>query len=200
MKVLSLVKNILLALGSLFLPFACNSDDEVSTPKPKGYFRIALPEKTYVKYDSICPFTFYYPSYARIVPDELKNAERCWINIDFPWFKGKIHLSYKQINNNLRNYLEDSRDFVIKHQIKASAIDEQVIRRDSSKVYGLIYFIRGNTASSIQFYVTDSTQHFLRGALYFNTKPNADSLAPIIDFIGRDIYKMTETFEWKNSK
>jgi gliding motility-associated lipoprotein GldD len=191
-------KNWILVVGCWMLAAGCNNEDTV-IPKPKGYLRVTFPEKTYLKYnDESCPFTFSYPDYAHILRDEFKNAEPCWFNIDFPSFKGKIHLSYKEVNNNLRQYSEDSRTFVIKHQMKASGIDEQLIQRDSSKVYGLLYDIQGNTASAIQFYLTDSVKHFVRGALYFNARPNEDSLAPVIDFIRKDIYKMVNTFEWKD--
>lgn len=202
LKVTSLkfkVANSILLYAIFFILFSgCTSNDDLPIPKPKGYLRVDLPQKSYVKYDTICPFTFYYPNYARIEPDEFKNSEPCWINIYFPSFSAKIHLSYKEVKNNIGNYLEDSRDFVIKHQVKASAINEQVILRNTSKVYGLVYDIEGNTASSIQFYVTDSTTHFLRGALYFNSRPNADSLAPYISFIRKDVFKLLETLEWKN--
>lgn len=177
--------------------FSCNSDDPVPVPKPKGYLRIVFPEKSYVKYDTPCPFTFEYPTYVRILKDELKNAEPCWINLDFPQFHGTIHMSYKKVDHNLNTYTEDSRTFAVKHEFKASAIDEQVISKAKKKVYGLKYDIRGNTASSIQFYLTDSVTHFVRGALYFNARPNADSLAPVIDFVNRDIDRMIESFEWK---
>jgi len=178
---------------------SCNFDDENLMPKPRGYFRIDLPEKKYTAYNSDCPFTFESPTYAVVHADEDANTEPCWLNIDFPRFKGRIHVSYKPLNNNLRNYLEDSYVLASKHQLKASAIRELVVKNDSVKVYGLIYDIEGNAASSLQFYLTDSTHHFLRGALYFIAPPNSDSIAPVVDFIRKDVFKLIESFRWKNT-
>lgn len=171
-------------------------EDEVYTPKPKGYFRIDLPEKTYVQYEKNCPFTFETPKYS-IITYYKNQPEPCWFNIDYPKFQARLHLSYKKVENNLRDYTEDSRSFTQKHIVKATDIRENIVIDDSLKVYGIVYEIDGNVASSIQFHLTDSTKHFIRGSLYFNTKPNADSLAPVLDFIKKDIYHMVETFKWK---
>lgn len=180
---------------------SCGDDDEeVYIPKPKGYFRIDFPEKKYRLYDSICPYSFEIPTYSFIDNDKHMGAEPCWLNINFPRYNAQIHLSYKEVNNNLATYLNDSRDFAIRHQIKATGLDETVIIRDSAKVYGLVYDISGNTASNIQFYLTDSTRHFLRGALYFNSIPNVDSLKIVVDFLRKDIIQMIKTFEWKDNK
>jgi len=137
------------------------------------------------------------PVYAQITSDKHKNAEPCWFNIEFPSYKATIHLSYKTVNNNVADYIEDSHNFANRHQIKATGLEETVIARDSAKVYGLLFDIAGNTASSIQFYLTDSTQHFLRGALYFNAVPNIDSLKIVIDFIRQDVIHLINTTSWK---
>jgi gliding motility-associated lipoprotein GldD len=120
------------------------------------------------------------------------------VNIDFPRFDGKIHISYKQVRNNLDRYTEDSRTLAYKHSIKADAIKETLYGNDSSHVYGILYEIKGNAASSLQFFVTDSTRNFLRGSLYFNVQPNKDSLAPVISFFRDDIIRLMETVTWKN--
>lgn len=189
--------SILLVFTSSILFIACDDEEEVFSPKPRGYFRIDMPKKTYRVYDSICPFSFDIPTYAAISQDRHSGAEPCWLNLDFPQFKATVHLSYKQVNNNVSNYFEDARNFAIRHQIKATGMNESVIIRDSSKVYGLMYDIEGNTASSLQFYLTDSTHHFLRGALYFNSTPNADSLKLVIDFIREDMIRLIKTTKWK---
>jgi gliding motility-associated lipoprotein GldD len=168
------------------------------TPKPAGYLRIDFPEKTYQIYNSSCPFTFEYPLYGKIIADTSKIAEPCWINIEFPSFGGKIHISYKSVRNNVNVYIEDSRTLAYKHTVKADAISETLYTNDEKKVYGLLYQIKGDAASSVQFYLTDSTRHFLRGSLYFNVQPNADSLAPVIDFFMEDIMHLVETLEWKD--
>ncbi len=197
---MTLRKIFLLAclIFTLFVVPSCDEDDEVYSPKPRGYFRIKMPEKKYRTYNGNCPFSFEIPEYSIINPDKHNLAEPCWLNLDFPQFKATIHLSYKKIEKNLEAYLEDSRGFAIKHQIKSTGIDETVIIRDSAKVYGLLYDIAGNTASSVQFYITDSTRHFLRGALYFNAAPNADSLKIVIDYIREDILKLLKTTQWRD--
>jgi gliding motility-associated lipoprotein GldD len=193
------LKNLILVFSSLIIFTSCvNDEDEIYIPKPKGYFRIDFPKKEYRVYDSICPYSFEIPTYAFIDNDKHLNADPCWLNINFPKYNAKIHLSYKVISNNLDTILNQSRDFVVKHQIKSTGIDEVVIIRDSAKVYGLVYDISGNSASNIQFYVTDSTHHFMRGALYFNSVPNIDSLKIVVDYLRTDILKMIKTFKWKN--
>jgi gliding motility-associated lipoprotein GldD len=168
------------------------------TPKPRGYFRIDLPEKQYVKFDTTYPYTFEYPVYAKVVPDTRPTSEPYWINIDFPRFRGRIYISYKPVKNNLNEYLEDARTFVVKHIPKAEAIDDSLVYRPADRVYGLIYYIRGSQAASpCQFFLTDSSSHFLRGALYFNVEPNNDSLAPVLNFIEQDIRHLVNTFQWK---
>jgi gliding motility-associated lipoprotein GldD len=168
------------------------------TPKPRGYFRIDLPEKQYLKFDTTYPYTFEYPVYAKVVADTRPTSEPYWINIDFPRFRGRIYISYKPVNNNLNEYLEDARMFVVKHIPKAEAIDDSLIYRPADRVFGLIYYIRGSQAASpCQFFLTDSSSHFLRGALYFNVEPNNDSLAPVLNFIEQDIRHLVYTFQWK---
>jgi len=194
------------AFLALLLPLTCvcislsscvgDDDDVVYAPKPRGYYRIAFPEKHYRLYDSVCPYSFEIPTYSNISNDKHKGAEPCWINLNFPKFRATLHLSYKAVDHNLATYLTDSRDFAIKHQVKATGLDETPIIRDSAKVYGLVYDIAGNTASSLQFYVTDSTSHFFRGALYFDAVPNADSLKIVIDFLRQDVIHLIKTFKW----
>jgi gliding motility-associated lipoprotein GldD len=188
-----------LILVSFVLLSACGSDDEDTiAPKPRAYFRLAFPEKKYIPYTAACPFSFEMPAYTHIENDKNYRAEPCWLNLEFPSLNGKLHLTYHEVNGDINNYLEQTYELASKHQIKASGIEEKLVSRDSSKVYGLIYEIGGNAASSIQFFLTDSTKHFIRGALYFNVAPNTDSISPVVDFVRKDIYHMIETFEWKN--
>jgi gliding motility-associated lipoprotein GldD len=188
---------VLLGFCILTLVSCGNDDDNTIAPKPRAYFRLTFPEKKYVEYDSTCPFKFQIPAYAKMVKNTYKDAEPCWYDLTMPSLNAIIHITYKDINGNLNDYLENTYTYVSKHQIKSSGIQEEVISKDDKKVYGLIYNISGNAASSIQFFLTDSTKHFLRGALYFNAVPNTDSIKPSVDFIKKDIYKMIETFEWK---
>lgn len=166
-------------------------------PKPRGYFRIDLPEKKYVLYSSeSCPFSFEYPVYANILKDSSGSTEPCWMNIEFPGLNGKIHLSYKSINKNFARFSEDSRVLAYKHTIKAEAITETLIHKEGN-INGIKYNIDGDAASSVQFFVSDSNNHFLRGALYFSVLTRKDSLAPVIQFIEKDIDHLIETIRWK---
>ncbi len=170
---------------------------ESMVPKPRGHFRIDFPEKGYRIYDTVCPFIFEYPVYGKISYDVGKFSEPCWFNIEFPNYRAKIYVSYKRINNNLPEILDESHDFAYSHSIKADAITEKPWLNPDNKVYGILYEIKGNTASAIQFFLTDSTKNFLRGALYFSAQPNEDSLSPVIDFFRKDIIHMVETLKWK---
>ena len=191
-------KLIFIFLSFLVLTSCKDDEDEVFIPKPKGYFRIDFPKKEYRVYDSLCPYSFEIPTYAFINNDKHLGADPCWLNINFPKYNAQIHLSYKVVTNNIDSLFSQSRDFVVKHQVKSTGIDETVIVRDSAKVYGLVYDISGNSASNVQFYLTDSTHHFMRGALYFNSVPNIDSLKIVVDYLRLDILQMIKTFKWKN--
>lgn len=185
-----------LILSSIVI--SCENDNYI--PKPRGYFRIALPEKKYKTFDTIYPYTFEYPDYSEVVSDIDPNAEPYWINIEFPSFKGTLHLSYKPVSSDslLYRYFEDARTFVNKHIAKADDIEPIIIKNDQNQVYGLIYDIEGSgVASTYQFCVTDSTKNYLRGALYFNIMPNNDSMSPVINFIKADIDHFIQTLKWK---
>lgn len=173
---------------------ACGGPD---TPKPRGYFRIDFPEKQYRLFDSVFPYTFMYPTYGRVEPDRSAIAEKYWINIHFPKYRARIHLSYKDARGRLDSLIEDTYKLTYKHVQKADAINERHFYNDSARVFGILYQVKGNAASAWQFYVTDSSRHFLRGALYFSATPNKDSLAPAIDFFGRDVISLMETVRWK---
>ena len=184
------IKTIILIIISIVF-ISCSNNNPI--PRPRGYFRIDTPEKSYKQYKDICPFVFEIPTYAFIIKEK---EDYCWLDIYFPQNQATIYLTYKQVNNDLNIHLEDSREFVYKHTVKADAIEEVPFQNDSLNVYGMLYNLKGNTASSVQFYLTDSTDHFLRGSLYFNVAPNKDSLAPVIDFIRDDIIHMIESFQW----
>lgn len=186
---------ILFTLSFVIIIFACCNNNP--TPKPMGYIRIDFPEKKYISSDINAPFSFEYPVYGKIKNDTDKNAEPYWYNIEFENYKGKIHLSYKPIRNNLAKYIEDTRKLAYKHTIKADAIEEKIIVIDSNRVFGILYDIKGNTASSVQFFVTDSIRHFLRGSLYFSSQPNKDSLMPVINFFRSDVEHLIKTLKWK---
>lgn len=187
----------------IFTLLLCACDNGY-TPKPRGYFNIQFPERKYQVFDVPgYPYTFEYPAYARVVQDTLffsdKPENPYWINIEFPSLNGKIYLSYKQIgfnNNTLPKLVNDAFKMTYKHTYKAESIEEKEISTPNH-VKGLFYEIGGNAASAKQFFATDSTRHFLRGALYFDAAPNADSLAPVHKFLEEDMWRLVESLKWK---
>ena len=182
----------------LLLLTAVSCGDNKPQPKPRGYFRIDLPEKQYVTLDTMRHYSFEYPVYATITPDFHSLDEKDWANVEFPAFKGTIHISYKNVDENLSVYVEDAYRMIVKHITKATGIRDSVVINKENDVYGLVYFLEGEgVASPLQFYLTDSTEHFLRGSLYFNLYPNNDSLQPVINFITDDVRHLIETLKWK---
>jgi gliding motility-associated lipoprotein GldD len=185
-------------MGALMLFAACGGNHDYS-PKPRGYFRIAFPKKEYRDYSAGCPYTFSYPKYAFIEPDKTKGAKPCWVNMQFPQFGATLHMSYQPVTSKkvFNELVEDARTFAFKHTVKATSIDEGVISYADRKVYGIYYTIDGNAASSAQFFLTDSSKNYLRGALYFNTEPRLDSIQPVLNFIKKDMEVMIKSFKWK---
>jgi len=181
------------------LPFlnGCRND---FTPRPRGYYRIAFPEKSYKSLGLPLPYTFEIPSYSVPARDPLNPDQLYWLTIEIPANHAQIHLSYKEIDQNLATYIEESRTLAYKHSQKASAIDEQIFINPTKKVYGTVYVIKGNAASPMQFYLTDSVKHFLRGSLYIKEIPNIDSLQPVIGFLNKDVLRLIESTEWKENK
>ncbi len=191
-KVIALLLTAMLGLA------ACDSQSEYS-PKPRGYYRIYFPKREYQQYNADCNYTFTYPTYARIEPDMARGAKPCWINLQMPRFNGTLHLSYQPITSKkvFDELIEDAHTFAFKHTVKASSIDEGIIHYPDRKVYGIYYTIDGNAASSAQFFLTDSTHHYLRGALYFNSPPKLDSIKPVLDFVKKDMAVLIKSFKWK---
>lgn len=184
----------------LLLFTACS---ETYTPLPRGYFRIDFPEKVYSRLSKQYPYSFEIPNYSVIEKDRRNPNESGWINVTIPENKVEVHISYYDLEQQkysgraaLIDFMEDTRRLAYKHSIKADAIDEQIFMNPAKSVYGTIYKIKGNAASPIQFFLTDSTKHFLRGAFYIRETPDMDSLKPVIDFIEPDIIRMIETTSW----
>ncbi len=194
-----MIRNILI-YSLLFLGFSC---DDTYSPKPKGYFKIDFPEKSYTTFNEPgYPYSFDYPTYGKVIKDSTffdTIAENpYWVNIDFPKFGARIHLSYKFIKQKTQTNLliQDAFKLTGKHSIKASYIDEIPINEGPGK-YGFIFDVGGNAATGKQFYLTDSSRHFIRGALYFEATPNFDSISPSADFLYKDMQYMIKTLKWK---
>lgn len=177
---------------------SCTSSDYA--PKPRGYYHIELPKKAYKSFDRNCPFSFDYPVYAKVVADGGTDTRPCWYNLSFARFNARLHMTYYDINskNEYQGLIEDARTLAFKHTVKANAIDQKIINYPEKKLYGVYYAIEGNTASSVQFFLTDSIGHYFRAALYFNEKPQYDSIQPVVSFIKEDLDRMIDTFKWKN--
>lgn len=190
---------LLLCVMSVF--FASCANPANYAPKPRGYFKIDFPKKVYTSFSGITPYSFDYPTYAKMYLDSAQRDRPNWYNLTYPQFNARLHLSYYPINSykDFNELVEDSRKLAFKHTVKATGIDEGTIKIPEHHVYGIYYTIAGNTASSTQFLLTDSNKNFLRGALYFNEKPQADSIQPVVDFIKKDIDKMIKTFRWTNN-
>lgn len=195
---MTLARSLCLVLATLLMFTACQFEQN-TMPKPRGYYRINFPQKTYTDFNEGCAFTFSYPSYATLVTDRDKNAQDCWKNLNFPQFNGVLHLTYYSflLPKAYNEMTENARTLAMKHSVKADAIDQRIINYPDKKVYGIYYSIDGNTASSVQFFLTDSVQHYFRGALYFNERPQYDSIQPVVNFIKTDIDKLIESFQWK---
>ena len=193
-----------LILNSILL-LLCVSCSRGNTPKPYGYYRIATPDTAYTDFQSSIlnsqfsilnyPYTFALSENAVVQP-RTDVDEPYWINIVYPSLNATIHCSYKPVHNNLRELTNDALEFVYRNASFATAIPEQEYMHPEAHVYGVLFDLEGNTASSCQFFVTDSTRHFFRASVYCNCPPNADSLAPVYQYIRTDVIKMVETFEW----
>lgn len=183
--------------GFILVLILATSCKESFTPKPAGYLKISYPEKAYELYDEQEHFRFEIPHYARVEKDSLRRSEEGWLNVVIPPLNGTIHLSYKPVGDHLNALITDSRELVYKHTVKAHGIEETPFIEREMKRFGMIYDLKGDVASAVQFFITDSTDHFLRGSLYFNCQPNRDSLNPVIEFLREDIIHLIETTQWK---
>lgn len=187
----------LILIAALFT--ACNSD---YVPKPRAYFKIPLPAHKYQLFNEPgYPYTFEYPVYASVVKDttffEDKPENPYWINIDFPRFNSRIYISYKQIGAQTFDKLrDDAYKMTYKHTLKATSIEDSLMQTEQG-ITGVFFNVGGNAATGRQFFLTDTTRHFLRGALYFDTTPNEDSLSVVNNFLEEDMKHLINSFKWK---
>lgn len=198
---------------------ACNS---TYTSKKRGYFKIDFPKREYVEFKKEgFPYTFEYPVYAQIVKDstyfDQDQLNPYWINIDFPQFGGRIFLSYKSIGGkstykvkqpdgsykdsagtNVFDYMvNDAFKLTSKNESVATSIKDSLFHTQNG-ITGVFFRVGGNAATAKQFFMSDTTKNFFRGALYFDVTPNADSLRPVQDFLQKDIDHLINTFRWTN--
>lgn len=189
MKILNHL-SVLVFIGSILC--ACGNDP---IPKPQGELRLDFPKATYSDISKECPYVFDVNENARV-----KLREDCSMIIEYPKMKASIFITYKDVQENLDMLLRDAQKLTYEHVAKADDITEQPFVNPQGKVYGMFYTISGNAASNSQFYLTDSTNHFVTGSLYFNVKPNYDSVLPAAVYMENDIRKIMESFHWKKEE
>jgi len=161
-------RTIIICIG-LFL-ISCNSDVQ---PKPKAFLRLEYGVPQYDTLSLDCPFSFQ-----KNTNSKLSKQDNCSLNLDYPSMRATIYITYKPVKDNLTNLLRDAQNFTYEHTIKATNIIEQPYLNEKDKVYGMFYEVDGNAASQSQFYITDSTKHFITGSIYFKVRPNFDSIYP----------------------
>ncbi|MEY4540513.1 MAG: gliding motility lipoprotein GldD [Bacteroidota bacterium] len=198
---LLITANCLLLTVICLLYVGCRSKSENSdyVPKPKGYNRIELPTVQYQQMTENHPFNFQYSTQAVLKPDTVRWAEPHWMYVYYPKLNAMIQLTYKPLGNDknkLSKLIEDAHKLAAKHGQKASSIQDLVLKTPSGKS-AMLMELEGEVPTYLQFYTTDSTKHYLRGALYFNTALKSDSLAPVIDYLKKDVIKLLNTLEWK---
>lgn len=191
--------NLVIILSISILSFSCTGD---YIPKPKGYNRIDLPDHNYQHLKEVHPYTFEYSKYAKILKDTSSFAQPHWIEIHYTDLKAVIHLTYMSLNNDMKMLAElinDTYKLTAKHQIKAYSIEETLIKTPAG-LNAIIFELSGEVPSPIQFYVTDTTTHFFRGALYFRIATKNDSLAPVIDYIKIEVMHLINTLRWRDDQ
>ncbi|MGB0423408.1 MAG: hypothetical protein ACPGED_03770 [Flavobacteriales bacterium] len=195
------LKNKFVALVLLLIGITAfmSSCEKTHTPRPRGYFRIAKADKNPRNIETPCGFSFDIPEYSQLEIVPGSGIDTCWFNIKFKRYNARVHLTYFALDNNLNKLVEDAYQFAFQHEQKASAIGRSAYSSSDNKSAGLIYDLSGNVASSVQFYVTDSSSHFLRGGLYFENFPNEDSLAPVMTYLREDVVRMMESIQWNNT-
>ena len=184
--------------------FTACKDDDILIPKPRIYPKVVYPEKVYAPFENAaCPFEMQIPDYFEFIKDDKQTGNekkfKCWFDLYCQELNTYLHFSYVNFNtrSEFDGLVSDVFEMVDKHNIKASYRDEVRINKPDAKVHGLIFDIDGPVATPVQFYMTDSTQHFIRGSLYFKSKVNRDSIAPVYDFFKQDINELIGSFEWK---
>ena len=179
---------------STILLFACS---ETPLPKPTSYYRIDLKERTFSYWENSCPFKFKVSNQATMKPSKTNNKD-CYWDLSYPAYNATIYLSYLPVNNDLKALIDQEYSLREKHNVFSTGVNERIFQNELKKVSAMIFNVKGTKAATpLQFFITDSVNHFFRGTLYFYNSPNNDSLAPVIQYIQQDIDSLVESFEWK---
>ncbi|GIM48938.1 gliding motility lipoprotein GldD [Capnocytophaga stomatis] len=187
------MKNVVFILLIFSVLFFASCGGE-TFPKPKAALRLEYPQAEYKKYsnNSDCSFTFDVNSLSHVK----QKGKSCDLDIEYPKMKATIYLSYKKVDNNIRNLLRDAQKFTYDHTIKADNIASTVFVNDTTRVYGMFYQVYGNAASQAQFYATDSVSNFISGSVYFKVTPNYDSIQPASNYLEKDVRRIMESLKW----
>jgi gliding motility-associated lipoprotein GldD len=191
--------------------FVSCKEEKVFIPKPRIYPKVEFPERKIIKFNKdFCAFSFDYPDYMSFEQDTvflMRNAPHaCWFNLNLPSLNGSVHFTYTDlrkcdsISACLHKVYNDAYKMAQEHIPKANALEDFIINNPDKNVYGVLFNIEGHVASPFQIVMTDSVNHAVRAALYFKSRPEADSMAPIIEFVKTDIMNMLNTFEWRGSQ
>lgn len=173
--------------------------EEVYLPKPAGYNRIDLPKNAYQALPDTFPYNFVYSNYAQLAGDSNKNADRYWANLYYDDFDALLQITYKDLtqgNNEAKVLLNEAFALAMRHDVRAYGIEETLVALPRGQVASLTQ-LEGEVPTPLQFFTSDSTNHFFRGALYFSTATKNDSLQPVINYIKKDVLEMLKSFEWK---
>lgn len=185
------MKGLIVVVASCLLLIGCK---DVPKPKPDGFLALDFPPKHYKTLGGDCPYSFKINKITQV--KKAKTQALCDININYPKMKGTIYITYEPVHDNLKKLLEDAQELPLKHAIKADEIKGDQYSNDNHDTYGMLYTVTGNAASQAQFYLTDSTEHFLTGSVYFKMEPNYDSIYPAAEYVKKDMKTIMESTEW----
>lgn len=184
----------LLVLVILTVLIAACGGQEHYIPKPPTYLELNFPERSYETYNDSCGYSYNKPSYFKV---ENVQGSRCNRDVEFTTLNGTLHLSRIYMDTALAAYVDHALDKIEEHKVRATAIYDSTIIRKDDRVFGTFFELQGNVASPFQFYLTDSTNHFLSGVVYFNVRPNYDSLKPVLNFVKKDLLELMNSLEWE---
>jgi len=184
-------KLILAFIGIYVLCISCKNDAQ---PKPKAFLALDYPEAQYKRVAIGCPYSFEINAVAEISPS--RNRIPCWIDLNYKAMNGAIFITYQPVKNNLDSLLTDAQKLPLQHTIKADMIEGDIYTNNLHNTYGMFYEVDGDAASQAQFYLTDSTDHFLTGSVYFNSLPNFDSIVPAAEYLKKDVRHLMESLRW----
>jgi len=179
---------LVLFLVALF----ASCEDEV-TIKPKAQLSLEYSKPEYEDVKIGFPFQFQKNKIAR-----LDKKRSFGLNLQYPNMKATVYMTYQKVTEtNLDSLLRDAQKLAYDHAVKAESIPNHPFVNPDDNVYGMFYMINGNAATQAEFYLTDSIQNFITGALYFEAKPNFDSIYPAVIYLRKDMRRIMETLRWK---